>query len=355
MGPRRPHANATVALQSNYHGTAPFVVSPLAGLSRYAPNVTLALGADISSGDTSQIPYAVTVAKAASTVVLFIGLDGTQEGEEHGRYSLALPGAQERLLVAVAEVAVEPIIVVVISGGPVDLTSAKANPKVGAILIAGYHGEQGGLAIAQTIFGENNPSGRLTQTWYPKAFVDNSSMFDMNMRPNGKCPGRSYRFYTGTPVYSFGTGLSYTTFEYSGFSVRTHTYTYTHDANANATLSVGLVDGLVAETAHRPHTAAVVASVSVNVTNTGDRTGAETVLGFVSPPTAGSSITGAPIRSLKTYRKVLLVPGDVKRVNLDFTAHDLAYASRDGGTFQSEAGVWELVVGGTANKVHVGI
>ena len=102
-------------------------------------------------------------------------------------------------------------------GGTVDLTAAKNNAKVGSIIWVGYPGQSGGIAIANTLTGKNVPSGRLTQTFYPASFVDDVSMFDMNMRPNPETgnPGRSYRFYTGTPVFKFGDGLSYNNFDYS--------------------------------------------------------------------------------------------------------------------------------------------
>ena len=115
----------------------------------------------------------------------------------------------------VASASKSKIHIVVMGGGSVDLEAA-SNEKVGSILWA-YPGQSGGVAIANTLTGSNVPSGRLTQTFYPASFVNEVSMFDMNMRPNPSTgnPGRSYRFYTGTPVYKFGDGLSYNTFNYS--------------------------------------------------------------------------------------------------------------------------------------------
>jgi hypothetical protein len=216
----------------------------------------------------------------------------------------------------------------------------------------------GGLAIAQTIFGDNNPSGKLTQTWYKKEFINGCSMFDMNMRPDGKCLGRTYRFYTGEPVFKFGAGMSYTSFEYSKPVVQTSDYA--RDIMSDITtatttepmdLSVSRVDALAAEAEYRPHTAAVVASVTVGVSNTGDHAGAETVLGFVRAPTAGSPSTGAPIRALQKYEKIFLQPGETKQVTLEFTARDLTYANADAGVFRSETGVWQLEVGSTTTEL----
>ena len=125
-------------------------------------------------------------------------------------------GKQAELIEQVAAAAKDPITLVILSGGPVDVSAAKANAKVGAIVWAGYPGQSGGDALAQILFGDVSPSGRLTQTWYPAAFAQQVSMFDMGMRPNATSgnPGRGYRFYTGTPVFAFGEGMSYTTFAY---------------------------------------------------------------------------------------------------------------------------------------------
>lgn len=105
------------------------------------------------------------------------------------------------------------MILVLLSGGPLDVTFAQANPKIGAILWAGYPGQAGGLAIAKVLFGDHNPSGRLPVTWYPEEFTK-VPMTDMRMRadPSSGYPGRSYRFYQGKTVYKFGYGLSYSTF-----------------------------------------------------------------------------------------------------------------------------------------------
>ncbi len=80
---------------------------------------------------------------------------------------------------------------------------------------AGYPGEFGGTAIASVVFGQYNPAARLPITFYPSSYVDGLSMFDMSMRPSTTNPDRTYKFYTGQPVYEFGYGLSYTTFSYA--------------------------------------------------------------------------------------------------------------------------------------------
>lgn len=224
-----PHANATDALQSNYHGTAPYLVSPAEGLARFVSNVSIELGCaigqckscrkaatsafeehaellDSSSGRQPSIPRAVALAAAADATVILIGLDSSVEGEQRDRYGIDLPGNQTELVLAASEAAKGPCILVFVGGGCVDMSAFKASPHIDAILIAGYPGQEGGNAIAQTLFGENNPAGRLTQTWYASSFIAECSMEDMNMRPNATtgCRGRTHRFFTGVPVFKFG-------------------------------------------------------------------------------------------------------------------------------------------------------
>ncbi len=139
--------------------------------------------------------------------MIVVGLDTTQEAEGLDRYSIALPGVQSQLIAAVAAAAKGPVIVVVMSGGAVDLSQVVANSKVDAILWIGYPGQSGGQALAEIVFGDAVPSGRTIYTFYDSSFVQQSNFYDMGMRPvAGSNPGRTYRFYTGTPVFPFGWG-----------------------------------------------------------------------------------------------------------------------------------------------------
>jgi hypothetical protein len=154
-----PHADATTAMQSNYHGTAPYLISPAQGMMNYSANVTVVRGLmSVSSNDTSAIPMAAAAAAVADAVVMVMGLDGTIEGEGNDRYSIELPGAQTQLIEAVAAAAKasdasKPVVLVMINGGCVDIAAARDNQNVDAILLAGYPGQAGGLAIADTLYG----------------------------------------------------------------------------------------------------------------------------------------------------------------------------------------------------------
>ena len=163
---------------------------------------------------------AVQVAERADVVVAFIGLSPDLEGEENGglhvegfsggdRTDIGLPRAQQDLLKALGATG-KPIVVVLMNGSAVAATWAQKNAN--AILDAWYPGEEGGTAIAETLAGVNNPSGRLPVTFY--ASLDQIPPFD-----DYSMTGRTYRYFDGKPLYGFGYGLSYTTFDYSGLKL----------------------------------------------------------------------------------------------------------------------------------------
>ncbi|TKY69995.1 beta-D-xylosidase 7 [Spatholobus suberectus] len=128
-------------------------------------------------------------------------------------------GYSDDLVSSVADASKNPVILVLTGGGPLDISFAKKHQEIASILWVGYPGEAGGRALAEIIFGEFNPAGRLPMTWYPEAFT-NVPMNDMSMRadPSRGYPGRTYRFYTGSRVYGFGHGLSYSDFSYNFLS-----------------------------------------------------------------------------------------------------------------------------------------
>ncbi len=206
-----PSGNATTLLQGNYYGTAPFLVSPLQGIEAYVPQTTFVSGCDVASSDTSRFAAACKLASQADQVVLVMGLDQSQESEGLDRVIISWPGVQQQFIAQMAKCAQRPVVLVILSGGPIDVSAEAANPLVGAIVWAGYPGQAGGQAIADVLFGAVSPAGRLDHTWYPAAFAQQVSLFDMGMRPNATSgnPGRTYRFYSAEPVFPFGFGLRY--------------------------------------------------------------------------------------------------------------------------------------------------
>ncbi|XP_052210597.1 probable beta-D-xylosidase 5 [Diospyros lotus] len=210
-----PNANATEAMISNYAGVPCRYTSPLQGMQKYVPTVTYEPGcANVGCSDESQIEAATKAAAGADAVVLVVGLDQSIEREGVDRVNLTLPGFQEKLVSKVANVTNGSVILVIMSASPIDISFAKNNAKIGAILWVGYPGQAGGDAIAQVLFGDYNPGGRSPFTWYPQEYADKVPMTDMNMRANAtrNFPGRTYRFYTGKSIYEFGHGLSYSRF-----------------------------------------------------------------------------------------------------------------------------------------------
>ena len=134
------------------------------------------------SNDTSDIPAAIAAAKAADTVVMGIGSDLTWAAEGHDALSISLTDAQSELIAAVADVAKQPIIVVVLTATPLDISAVLANPKVGAVLHVGQPSVTI-LGVAELIYGKRSPAGRTCQTVYKSSYQDQISIFDFNMRP----------------------------------------------------------------------------------------------------------------------------------------------------------------------------
>ena len=167
------NAKATTNMQGNYFGTAPFLISPCAGINA---SVHGAAWCDDHIADGGAAVVNAINAGELAAVVLVVGLtsEGTtgtpaDESEGHDRTSLLLPLNQDAYIAAVASAAAKkslPVIVVSMGGGPVDLSACKANSAIGAIMWCGYPGQSGGAAIADAIFGATNPSGKLTITWY---------------------------------------------------------------------------------------------------------------------------------------------------------------------------------------------
>eukprot|EP01084_Bolivina_argentea_P283732 486023_1 len=209
-----PNAKNTGVMEGNYHGNAPFIFSVQQGLQMYVSGTTYEQGVAMASSDTSGIAAAVNIAKTADATILVMGLDESQEAEGHDRTNISLPGQQNNCINQVANAAKGPVILVILSGGCVDIEQWKDSDKIDAIIWAGYPGMYGGVAIADVIFGAFNPTGRITQTFYKVSYMNEVKMDDMNMRPNSttKCPGRGYRYYPGDVVYSFGSGMSYSSF-----------------------------------------------------------------------------------------------------------------------------------------------
>ncbi len=256
---------------------------------------------------------AVAAAKGADVVVAFVGLSPQLEGEEMrvklegfvggDRTDIALPKTQRDLLQALKATG-KPLVVVMTSG------SALAVPDVhqyaAAILQAWYPGEEGGTAIAETLAGDNNPSGRLPLTFY--ASLDQLPPFEDYSMAN-----RTYRYFKGKPLYGFGYGLSYTTF-----------------SHANLALPA------------QPVPAGDPVTVAVDVKNTGKRAGDEVVEVYLTQPK--SAVT--PLRALAGFTRVRLEPGQTTRVELQLTPRIIGQVDEKGERV-IVPGTYVVAVGGS--------
>ena len=222
---------------------------------------------------------AVSAARESDATLVFVGLNGSLEGEGHDRTDIALPEPQEALVNAVIATG-KPVVVVLTSGSAVAINSAQAGAK--AVLAAWYGGEETGSAIAETLAGLNNPAGRLPVTFY-KGMDQLPEFTDYAMK------GRTYRYFKGEPLYPFGHGLSYSTFAYSRL-------------RAKRTLSG--------------------AEISATVKNTSSREGDEVVQLYF----AGGAGADAPMRSLRGFQRIHLRAGESRQVRFTVASDNVPKA-----------------------------
>ncbi len=212
-----PNADSLDVLLGNYNGTPSSYITALAGIRAYFGGETVFTnGCNLKGENKSTFGRAVQIAQDADVVVLCLGLSPRVEGEEGDAFnadasgdklSLKLPGVQEELLELLVNMK-KPLIVVNFSGSPVDLRLV--DQLANAIIQAWYPGQDGGEALAEILFGDFNPSGRL-----PVTFVCSDD--DLPPFEDYSMKGRTYRYLENPPLYPFGFGLSYTSFEYSNF------------------------------------------------------------------------------------------------------------------------------------------
>jgi beta-glucosidase len=266
---------------------------------------------------------AVDLCRGAGTVLLFLGLPATYESEGYDRRHMDLPAQQVALLEAVTAVA-DRVVVVLANGAAV--TVAPWRDRTAAILECWLGGQAGGSAAADLLFGDRTPSGRLAET-LPLRLEDNPSY--------GSFPGElghvrygegvlvGYRYYDARRMavaYPFGHGLSYTSFGYDDLSVTV--------AGEGPDVRV---------------------DVTVRVTNTGDRSGAEVVQVYVGDPRAQVL---RPQRELKAFTKLRLDPGAAERVSLSLTARDLSYWHPVLNRWVVEGGTFRVAVGASSRDIR---
>lgn len=304
-----PNSDVTVTMIGNYAGVACDYTTPVQGIARYVRTIHEPGCINVACNSNQLFGAAETAARQADATVLVMGLDQSIEAEARDRDSILLPGHQQELISRVAWASRGPTVLVLMSGGPIDISFAKGDPKISAIIWAGYPGQEGGTAIADVLFGMTNPGGKLPMTWYPESYLAKVPMTNMDLRanPGTGYPGRTYRFYKGPVIFPFGHGLSYSTFSHSLAQGPT-SISVPFATNKNTTM---LNDALrVTRTNCDALTLGV--GVHVDVKNIGPMDGSHTVLAFWSPP-AGKWATN---KQLIGFDKVHVLAGAQQRVRI---------------------------------------
>ncbi len=257
-------------------------------------------------------PESIAAARDADAVIAVVGITSQLEGEEMpvsepgflggDRTSIDLPKPEQDLVEAVAATG-KPLCVVLMNGSA--LAVNWINDHANAVLDAWYPGEEGGAAVAETLSGKNNPAGRLPITFYKG--VDQLPNFEDYGMTN-----RTYRYFTGKPLYPFGYGLSYTKFSYSGLNVP-----------ANAVAAGQPVDA------------------EVTVTNTGKLAGDEVAQLYLKFP----DVKGAPRLALRGFERIHLDPGASQKVHFHLNPRDLGMVTENGDPIVAQ-GDYTISVGG---------
>jgi beta-glucosidase len=262
---------------------------------------------------TSGRDSAVAAAKGADAAVVVVGSMPFINGrEDHDRTGMGLAEGQEALVRAVLQ-ANPNTVVVVENSYPTTLTWEQEH--VPAILWTTHAGQETGHAIADVLFGDHNPAGRLTQTWY-RSEADLPDILDYDIIKSD----RTYQYFRGTPLYPMGYGLSYTSFRYD-----------------NLRLSSPVVDGRGS------------VRVSVDVTNTGSRAGDEVVQLYTH---AQRSRVKQPVKQLRGFQRVHLAPGQRRSVTITVKASDLAFWDVTRERYVVESGGYDVMVGASSAEVR---
>lgn len=306
--------NADTVHLGTYSTQVPkYVVTVKEGIERLVAGraeVVYAKGTSIQHPTDEEIHQAVLAAESADVAVVVLGDDHRTVMENVDRDDITLPGHQQQLLEAVYNTGT-PVILVLLHGRPAAIQWAKDH--VHGILDGWFLGQETGTAVAEALFGQINPSGKLTVS-YPRGV--GQLPYYYNHLPYGRI--RKLWNSTAEPTYPFGYGLSYTTFEYSNFS---------------------LSDTVAAP--NKPIT------VYVDVQNTGKRAGEEIVQLYIHDQV--SSLT-RPVKELKGFQKILLQPGEKKTVQFVVTVKSLEFWKD--GEWITEPGKFSIMAGPHSEKLH---
>lgn len=259
------------------------------------------------------------MAASADVALVFVGTDQSTGREESDRFAITLPGNQNELIKSIS--AVNPNTVVVIQGmGMVEVEQIKNNPNVAGIIFTGYNGQAQGTAIAKILFGEVNPGGKTSVTWY-KSIDDLPDLADYTLRGGAGKNGRTYMYFNKDVSYEFGFGLSYTTFEYSNFTISKNNLT----PNDQVT-------------------------VTADVKNTGSVDGDEVVQVYVRTPDSPASLE-RPIKRLKGFKRVTIPAGQTKTVSMEIDCADLWFWDIKNKSITFDKGNYVFEIGASSKLI----
>ena len=300
-------------------GTVDGVQSILDAIREYngERNVVYARGCGKMGDDRSGFSEALRAARSADRVIMVIGEDCNWSGEAASRGDIGVPGVQTELLEQIAATG-KPVAVVLMSGRPIVLE--RESKAAGAILEVWFPGTMGGQAVTNLLFGETSPSGRLPMTFPQSLGQVPIYYYAKNTGRPYVHPGYKYESHyldiPNEPLYAFGEGLGYTTFEYGEVSLSADSF--------------GPKGSITA---------------SIEVRNTGDRFGEETVQMYIHDRLG--SVT-RPVRQLKGFEQISLQPGEARTVSFTIDPETISFWRRD-MTYGPEAGEFDIYIGHASN------
>ncbi|KAK0478837.1 glycoside hydrolase superfamily [Armillaria novae-zelandiae] len=289
-------ANATQQMQGNYFGQAPYLHSPLYAAQQLGLTINYAQRLGGQGGS----PW--TVATQSDIIIFADGIDDSVESEGMDRVSISWTETQLDTIGQLASYG-KPMIVLQMGGGQIDSSPIKNNPNISALIWGGFPGQDGGVALMDIITGKAAPAGRLPTTQYPSSYINEVPMTDMSLRPGPQNPGRTYKWYNGTPIYDFGTGLHYTDFS---ASITSHVKQSYDIAALMSSCTEKYLD----------RCPFLSSPLSVTVSNTGTTASDYVALAFL---TGSFGPTPFPKKSLVAYQRLFKIAGgatDTARLNL---------------------------------------
>lgn len=256
-------------------------------------------------------------AASADAAIIFVGTDQNTGREESDRFSLSLPGNQLELIKSIAEVN-KNTIVVMQTMGMVEVEELKHHPNISAIVYTGYNGQAQGTAMAQILFGEVNPGGKSSVTWY-KSVNDLPEFGDYSLRGDNEKNGRTYWYFDKDVSYEFGYGMSYTSFEYDNFTI-----------NKN---KITPYDKLI---------------ITTDVTNSGKINGDEIVQVYMKTDNEKNE---RPIKQLKGFKRVTIPAGQTKTVSIEINCSDLWFWDDVEDKITFDQGLYTFEIGASSKDI----